>query len=99
MTQDILRVQTKEEHYETAYGFLSTQIGFRLLRSCAVGTKILTMRTDLLARLPFPSLDTDSQRAVRSHVANALLAKDAADAAEAEAARIVEEEVLPQWLA
>ena len=99
MTQDILRVQTKEEYYETAYSFLSTQVGFRLLRSSAVGTKILTMRTDLLAAIPFPSLDVQSRQAVRGHVLEALRAKDAADAAEAEAMRIVEEEVLPQWLA
>jgi hypothetical protein len=36
---------------------------------------------------------------VKTHVTNAVIARNAATAAETEAIRIIEEDVLPEWLA
>jgi len=99
LTQDLLRIQPKATYAPVAYAFLSSELGFRLLRSTAVGTKLLTMRPDLLMALPFPELDASGTAAVSSNVSQAMKALQQADAAEADATRIVEEEVLPQWLA
>jgi type I restriction enzyme S subunit len=99
LTQDLLRIQPKPEFSEIAYAFLSSDLGFRLLRTTAVGTKLLSMRPDLLLDLPFPDVPDDVAKSVRDAVSAAQSARAEADAAEAEAIRIVEEEVLPQWLA
>ncbi|MFO0805499.1 MAG: hypothetical protein U0791_20535 [Gemmataceae bacterium] len=48
-TQDLLRVIPRVGMSALAYTFLSSQVGFRLLRSTGVGTKLLMMRTDLLS--------------------------------------------------
>ncbi len=98
ITEDLLRMRTAREHSELAFAFLSTIVGLRLLRSTAVGTKILNMRPSLLRDLPFPSPPALVDKTVRHHVSTAMLARVTADAAEAEAIRIVEEEVLPPWL-
>jgi hypothetical protein len=98
-TQDLLRVQTIPDHRETAYAFFTTLVGMRLLRATAVGTKILSMRLDLLKALPFPEIDARRQSEIANHVRAAVNSRAMADDAEAEAFRIVEEEVLPAWLA
>ena len=87
------------EERATAFAFLSTRVGQRLLKSTAVGTSIPSMRLDLLALLPYPELSKDERAAVTRHVGMAEQARIAATEAEMEAVRIVEEEVLPQWLA
>ncbi|WP_437316317.1 hypothetical protein [Sorangium sp. So ce385] len=97
-TQHLLRVELKPNARAIGYAFLSTALGMRLLRSTAVGTKLLSMRNDLLQRLPFPDLDNTQATRVTKHIGDALKAREAADAAETEAIRIVEEEVLPAWL-
>jgi hypothetical protein len=98
-SQDVLRVQVREEFQAAAYGYLSTHLGLRLLRSTAVGTKILSMRPDLLAVLPFPDLPPQMSASVGRHVQAAVCARDEGMEAEAEAVRIVEQEVLLAWLA
>lgn len=98
-TQHLLRIIPQESFAEALYAFLTTTVGFRLLRSTAVGTKLLSMRTDLLANLPVPDLDGAVGLTVQELVRSAFASRDKADEAEAEAIRIIEQEVLPQWLA
>lgn len=98
-TQDLLRVVPSSGNEALTYAFCTTLVGMRLLRSTAVGTKILSMRPDLLVRLPFPELDEHKMKRIGDHVDSAVNAREEADAAETEAIRIIEEEVLPAWLA
>lgn len=98
-TEHLLRVVPKKGQEACLFAFLTTTVGFRLLRSTAVGTKLLSMRPDLLLQLPVPALSSTDARAINAHVKAAMKSRVAADAAEAEAIRIIEEEVLPQWLA
>jgi type I restriction enzyme S subunit len=98
VTEDILRVFTRDGFRELAFGFLSTTVGQWLLKSTAMGTSIPSMRIDLLKQLPFPDLSTVPLSEIRRHVLSAELARIEADKAEAEALRIIEQEVLPQWL-
>lgn len=99
VTQDILRVLPKDRYRELAYAFLSTAVGQWLLKSTAVGTSIPSMRVDLLERLPFPDPSTVPLDDIRQHVLKAEEARIAADEAEVAAICMIEEEVLPQWLA
>ncbi len=98
VTQHMLRIQPSQEHAPLAYAFFSTLVGRRLLRSTAVGTKILSMRPDLLRALPFPEVDSATAGRVAAHLHEAMRARDAAERAEAEAIRLVETEVIPAWL-
>lgn len=99
VTQDILRVLVRGGLREVAYAFLSTTVGQWLLKSTAVGTSIPSMRIDLLERLPFPDVGELSANKIRRLVIEAETARICAAEAEGEAIRIIEEEVLPQWLA
>lgn len=99
VTQDILRVLPKMGFRELAYAFLSTTVGQWLLKSTAVGTSIPSMRIDLLERLPFPDPHEVPLPEIIAAVQTAEAARLSADADELEAIRIIEEEVLPQWLA
>lgn len=98
-TQDLLRVVPKDDRAPALYAYLTTTVGFRLLRTTAVGTKILSMREDMLRALPVPEWPTDLEARVSGLVRTAFDARDKAERAEAEAIRIIEQEVLPQWLA
>ncbi len=98
-TQDLLRVLPRKRHRYVAYAFLTTLVGLRLLRSTAVGTKILSMRLDLLRQLPYPDLQSAERESVERHVVASVQARESADRAEAEAVRVVDEEVFPSWLA
>lgn len=98
LTGDVLRINPKEGAAEVLYAFLSTLVGRRLLRSTAAGTKLLRMRGDLLRELPVPDPSSSAARGIRMRVRAAYLAKSRAAKAEAEAVRIVEEEVMPAWL-
>lgn len=99
ITEDILRIIPRAENHEFLYSFLSSRIGFLLLKSTAVGTSIPMMHPELISRLPCPS-PSDSQRSLISqHVQKAMTLREMSDDAEAEAIRIIEQEVLPPWLA
>lgn len=98
-TQHLLRVVPEGPSAEALYAYLTTTVGFRLLRSTAVGTKLLSMRPDLLAALPVPDLNAPVGKAAGELIKRAFEARDSGDQAEAEAIRIIEQEVLPQWLA
>lgn len=98
-TQDLLRLVPRTDEGMTLYAFLTTLVGMRLLRSTGVGTKILSMRLDLLAELPIPELEKELRQQVCELVSSALHAREASDEAECEAVRVVEDEVLSAWLA
>jgi hypothetical protein len=99
ITQDILRVIPKPEYHDFLLAFLSSRLGFLLLKSTAIGTSIPMMHPGLLAALPHPPLDPTVMAAVSKHVQASIKARAASEAAESEAVRIVEQEVLPAWLA
>ena len=98
-TQDLLRIVAKPKHQNSLYAYLTTTLGFRLLRTTAVGTKLLLMREDLLRSLPVPDWPADLEARVESAVRSAFRERSIADEAETEAIRVIEDEVLPQWLA
>lgn len=99
ITGDAVRLHILPEYALQLYAFLSTSIGLRLLRTSAVGNSIPMMRLDLVKNLPVPTLDSSISQQVNTHVKNALEARVTAANAEKEAVRIIEEEVLPEWLA
>ena len=98
-TQHVLRMAPERGYGALLFAVLSTLVGLRLLRSTAVGTKLLSMREDLLRDLPIPDLEQVARGRIGQHVDAAFTAREAAASAELEAIRIVEEEVLPAWLA
>jgi hypothetical protein len=99
ITQDILRVLPVPEHSESLLAFLASRLGLLLLRSTAVGTSVPTMHLGLLRQLPIPSLDTNAATDVKGHIRAAIDARRISSTSELEAVRIIEEEVLPEWLA
>jgi hypothetical protein len=88
-----------KEFSSLAYVYISTIVGFRFMRSCAVGTKLLSLRPSLIRALPFPEVDKTTKTFIDAHVQAAMNARVTAANAEKEAIRIIETEVLPQWLA
>lgn len=98
-SQDFLRVHPIDGRNSICYAVLSSAIGFRLVRSAAVGTKIMTLRPDLLRALPFPEVDAPTANRIERHLFAAASARVAAHEAEAEATRIVEDEVIAPWRA
>lgn len=98
VTEDMLRIVPQATHGPVLYAYLSTLVGRRLLRSTAVGTKILRLRPDLLRALPFPEVDAMTAKRVAAHLHEAMRARDEAERAEAAAIRIVETDVIPAWL-
>jgi hypothetical protein len=100
ITGHIMRLMiAKPSDAEWLFAFLSTKLGMALLRTTAIGTSVPTMHVGLLGRLPVPELAVDEMAEVKTHVTNAVIARNAATAAETEAIRIIEEDVLPEWLA
>jgi hypothetical protein len=99
LTQHILRIEPDSDVAFLAYTYFSTIVGFRFMRSCAVGTKFLGLRPSLIRALPFPEVDEKTKTLIDSHVEAAINARVTAANAEKEAIRIIEDEVLPQWLA
>lgn len=98
ITEHLLRIRVTEEFSKLAYTYFSTIVGFRFMRSCAVGTKLLSLRPSLIRALPFPEVDEKTKALIDGRVEAAMNARVAAASAEKEAIRIIEDEVLPQWL-
>jgi hypothetical protein len=99
LTQDLVRLVPKREWRGAAFAFLSTLVGRRLLRTAAVGTKILQLRKDLQLDLPVPDLGTSDLEAINCNYDAAVQAFDDSLVAENRIESIIEQEVLPQWLA
>jgi hypothetical protein len=98
VTQHMLRIQPEPSAAPLVYTFFSTLVGRRMLRSTAVGTKILSLRPDLLRALPIPDLDAATISSISGHLQAAMQARDEANRAESEAVRLIETEVIPAWL-
>lgn len=99
VSEDILRLVPLEGLSAPLYSFLSSSVGFDLLRTTAYGTSIPGMREDLLLDLPVPPAIGRWVEAATKHCLAATESRVRASSSEASALRIVEEEVLPQWLA
>jgi hypothetical protein len=99
LTQDLLRLVPSLGEEALVHIFLSTLVGRRLLRACAVGTKVMQLRIDLLRNIPLPELTQPAATELRRHHQAAFAALDKSAATEAEAVDIIEREVLPAWLA
>lgn len=99
ITEHIHRVLPKSGQSEALFAYLSTKLGLAFIRSCAVGTSVPKIHIGLLEELPVPDLNDDALSQVGYYVAKAAEARVNATEAETEAIRIIEEEVLPEWLA
>jgi hypothetical protein len=100
VSEHLLRIQPIDRKATaTLYAFLSTLVGRRVLRSTGVGTKLLSLRPDLVLALPVPELAPELVSKVVKHLEAACAARVAAATAEVEAIRVLDEEVLPSWLA
>ena len=98
VTGDAIPLIPSPGQSDCLYTYLSTSLGLRLLRTCAIGTSIPAMHLGLLADLPVPELDTQQLAAVKRHLHAAIDARVIASSAESDAIRMIEEEVLPEWL-
>lgn len=100
ITEHLLRIQPSTRAAAALlYAYLSTITGRRLLRTAGVGTKLLSLRPDLVFALPIPELGEDAIADIVKHLEAAVAARVASVREEAKAVRIIEEEVLPAWLA
>lgn len=98
VTEHLLRLQPVDRTASALlYAFLSTLVGRRLLRSTGVGTKLLSLRPDLVSALPVPDLPSALTAKVLAHLERASAARASAVQADQAAVSIVEE-VLPAWL-
>lgn len=98
VTEDITRLRAKAAHADTLHALLSTRPMQELLRGTAYGTSIPGMREDLVGSLPVPDPLDARLSSAGELAARASAARTSAARAETEAIRIVEEEVLSQWL-
>lgn len=98
-TGDMLRVCARTEHSNFLYAYLSTHLGIQLVRTAAVGTKILQIREDLLRATPVPDATKLQLDEINNFMDASNKSRTLAAESEAEAIRIIEQEVLPQWLA
>jgi len=99
VTGDAIPLIPRPEYSYLLYAFFSTRLGLQLLRTCAIGTSIPAMHLGLLADLPIPDINGKVLSRITGHLKHAVQARVAATTAENEAIRIIEEEVLPEWLA
>jgi hypothetical protein len=98
ISEHIMQVVCEPTWAHGLLAYLTSQVGQRLTRTTAVGTSIPTIREDLFLDLPVPDLDAHLRSAIDGLVAQAVEARLKAEDSENEAIRIIEEEVLPQWL-
>ncbi len=99
ITEHIMRLNARPGMGEALGAFLSTRTGLALVRSSAVGTSIPKARIDLLLNLPAPPPDCEAASTARRLMRRSISRRLESINAEAEAFRIIEQEVLPQWLA
>jgi hypothetical protein len=99
ISEHLMQLLSEDRWSPILFAYLTTTVGQRLTRSTATGTSIPTIREDLFLDLPFPELSEEIISSVSREVTTSLDARTQAELAECEAIRILEEEVLPQWLA
>ncbi len=99
ITEAIFRLVPREDELEVLYAYLSTDLGLAFLRNTAIGTSVPKINPTLIQQLPIPSFNNKTAANIKAHIRQAVSARQNANAAEAEAIRIVEQEVLPEWLA
>lgn len=99
LTQHVLRMIPYAEHSGALHAFLSTVVGRRLVLTTAAGTIVQQLRRDLIAELPAPTLNPVQNRLLSSSHRDAYDSLSRSIGLEDQATRIIEEEVLPQWLA
>lgn len=99
ISEDILRMVPREGLGPALFSFLGSSLGLELLRTSAYGTSIPGMREDLLLDLPMPPPEGAWVEEASQHAEAASQARVRSSSAETEAIRIIEQEVLPQWLA
>lgn len=99
VTEHIMRMNPRDGLGDSVLAFLSTGIGQSLTRSTATGTSVPKARGDLLLDLPAPEPTANTTMAAAAAIRRSVAHKLAAADAEGQAIRIIEEEVLPQWLA
>lgn len=99
ITEHIMRMNPRDGLGDGLMAYLSTGIGQSLTRSTATGTSVPKARVDLLLDLPAPEPTGRTTNAAASAIRRSVAHKLAAAEAETEAIRIIEDEVLPQWLA
>lgn len=100
VSEHLLRIQPRSRDAAAIlYAFLSTLVGRRFLRSTGVGTKLLSMRHDLLRALPIPDVSQTTGGDILTHLETAAAARVASTEAEESAVRILEQQILPAWLA
>lgn len=99
LSEHIMQVQCDERDADWLFSFITTHVGQSLIRTTAVGTSIPTIREDLLLDLPLPDLDRTDINTVSGHIDVALRARAESEESEAKAIRIIEDEVIPRWLA
>lgn len=99
LTQHVLRIVPQPDHAAVLHTFLSTEVGRRLVLTTAAGTIVQQLRRDLVADLPVPELAAPRRAELARHHAAAYGCLKRSVDLEDEAIRIIEEEVLPQWLA
>jgi hypothetical protein len=94
-----LLVDPEKISHEYFFAVLHSAWGEAALKSCATGTSVPSLDATLLCRLRIPRFGESVEAKIAAAIHRAYSARKAADAAEAEAIRIIEEEVLPAWLA
>ena len=99
LTQHVLRIVPLRQFSASLHAFLATGVGRRLVLTTAAGTVVQQLRRDLVAKLPVPVLEPSQHRRLGEHHRVAYEALNQSVHAENEAIRIIQEEVLPQWLA
>jgi hypothetical protein len=99
ITEAIFRLIPREDEFGVLYAYLSTEIGLAFLRNTAVGTSVPKINPTLIEQIPIPSFIDEMDADITAHVREAVSARRNANTAEVEAIRIVNEEVLPEWLA
>jgi hypothetical protein len=94
-----LMVDTRQIDHRYFFAVLRSPWGMGALKGCATGTSVPSLDPMLLSALCIPRLTDDQESGVARHIERAYAARAEAGRCEAEAIRIVEQEVLPAWLA
>lgn len=94
ISEDFIRLRTKEEwHPGYVYAWLSSDYGFRLIRSTHSGTKLCRPIPKLLLELPVPELDVSVRNEIGEQIEQAFKLRYEALHIENEAISLIEKEI------